>query len=274
MPEGTNIKLLQGEISLLSSPRHYDRMVRKLPHIFICILFMTAFAAQEEFSGPPDTAQLRPIEARVISTIDQVMPATVAVRMGGRRSGSSATGVLIGEDLVLTAGHVGEEPGRRASIELADGRQFDGRTLGQVFESDVDVGLIRIETEGEELPKLEFGSIDEITPGDWVIMLGHASLTPDNNDEMAEPAARVGKVLRVVGPRLDVDAPFDSGDSGGPVVNLDGQLVGIVSRCGHHPWQNVATNIRAIKKIIPDLEESDAEVELQSGPSSRRGGPS
>ena len=206
----------------------------------------------------------------MISTIDQVMPATVAVRMGGRRSGSSATGVLIGEDLVLTAGHVGEKPGRRASIELTDGRQFDGRTLGQVFESDVDIGLIRIETEGEELPKLEFGSVDEITPGDWVIMLGHASLTPDNNDEMAEPAARVGKVLRVVGPRLDVDAPFDSGDSGGPVVNLDGQLVGIVSRCGHHPWQNVATNIRAIKKIIPDLEESDAEVELPSGPSSRR----
>lgn len=197
------------------------------------------------------------------------MPATVAVRMG-RRGGSSATGILIGEDLVLTAGHVGERPGRKASIELADGRMFDGMTLGQIVDSDIDVGLIRITSEGQELPKIEFGSVDEITPGDWAIMLGHASLTPDNNDDLAEPAARVGKVLRVIGPRLDVDAPFDSGDSGGPVVNLDGQLIGIVSRCGHQSWQNVATNIRAIKEVLPDLEKNDDNSDRESGRSTRR----
>ena len=226
-------------------------------------------AAQQEGSGPPDFANLRPIESRVIETIDTAMPATVAVRMG-RMRGSSATGVLIGEDLVLTAGHVGERPGRVAYIELADGRTFKGRALGQVFQDGVDVGLIRIDTEGEELPKMAFGAIDDVAQGDWVVVLGHASLTPDNTDEAALPAARVGRVLRISGPRLDVDAPFDSGDSGGPVVDLDGRLLGIVSRCGHYAWQNVATNIRAIKDVLPELEHDDPEIPPSMVTSARR----
>ena len=243
--------------------------MRFLSSILICSLQASALGALQETSAPPDFAELRPIEERVIDTIDSVMPATVAVRMG-RTGGSNATGVLIGDDLVLTAGHVGGRSGRRASIELSDGRTFQGRALGQIFDAGVDVGLIRIKTNGEDLPRIDFGSIDDVAQGDWVIMLGHASLTPDNSEELAEPAARVGKVLRVVGPRLDVDAPFDSGDSGGPVVDLDGRLLGIVSKCGHYSWQNVATNIRAIKEVLPALEEDDPDSRQFSEPSSRR----
>ena len=213
---------------------------------------------------PPDFAGLRPIESSVQDLIDDLAWATVAVQTG-RRGGSTATGVFIDEDLVLTAGHVGSAPGRRVSVVMHDGERLSGRTLGQVYRGDVDVGLIRVDTDDDfEVSRIPFGNNEEIERGDWVILLGHDSVARQSVSR--SPSARLGRVLRSTTNRLDVDAPFDAGDSGGPVFDLEGRLLGIVSRCGHQPWQNVATGIGAIREYIPLLEDVDRDmttIELQ-----------
>ncbi|MCH2161689.1 MAG: trypsin-like peptidase domain-containing protein [Phycisphaerales bacterium] len=215
---------------------------------------------------PPDLAGLRPIESQARAMIDEINKATVSVHLG-RRGNSTATGVFIDDDLVLTAGHVGETPGRRVTVIQHDGRRLEGKTLGQIFQDDVDLGLIRVDTDGlDDIPRIAFGTSDDVKRGDWVLLLGHDSVSRDTIHNT--PSARLGRVLRNTRNRLDVDAPFDAGDSGGPVFDLQGRLLGIVSRCGHHPWQNVATGIGAIREYIPRLESVEEDMEMLQKPQS------
>ena len=79
-----------------------------------------------------DKTDLAAIEKQAIQAIDRVAEATVLVTFRGR-AGSSASGVIINsKGLILTAGHVGDQAGRRGVITLPDGRDFRGITLGQI----------------------------------------------------------------------------------------------------------------------------------------------
>ena len=221
-----------------------------------------------------DRPDLRVIEARTKTVVDECADATVRLEFRGRMA-SSGSGVIIApEGLVLTAGHVGNQPGRRAEVVLPDGRSFRGETLGQIFNDDVDLGLIRLEPlpEGEPFPSVSLATADSIERGDWVVTLGYAAGISASMD--TPPAARLGRVIGVDGGELAVDSPFDAGDSGGPVFDLDGRLVGIVSRCGHEAWQNIATGVDAIHAFLPHLEADtldDIDVDAWSGNGARRG---
>ena len=204
-----------------------------------------------------DETDLAAIEDRAIQAINDAAAATVLVTFRGR-AGSSASGVIIDPSgLVLTAGHVGDQPGRRGVITLPDGREFRVRTLGQIFEGDVDLGLIQILNldEEEDLPAVELAPEDDLQDGDWVLTLGYAAAISEAR--RADPAARIGRIVAVDGGEIAVDSPFDAGDSGGPIIDLDGRLVGIVSRCGHESWQNIGTGIDAIHAFLPRLESED-----------------
>ena len=234
-------------------------LLRSIGATTLAVVLHTATA---QTTLPPDPLDLRAIERAVINVIDRVLPATVVVRTRPAGQGF-ATGVLIDPTLVMTAGHVGIKPGEPATITLIDGRTFKGTTLGQVYDNDVDVGLIRLDTEDETIPWLEPAPFRSPEKGEWVVMLGHAGMMRNHDLDVPQPAARVGRVLRVSGPRLEVDAPFDSGDSGGPVVDLEGRIIGIVSRSGFHSWQNFATNAEAIHSVMTELMESQEEITVR-----------
>ena len=204
-----------------------------------------------------DETDLADIEKKAIRAIDRVAESTVLVTFRGR-AGSSASGVIIdSKGLVLTAGHVGDQSGRRGVIRLPDGREFRGRTLGQIFEGDVDLGLIQIQNlaDDELLPAVELAPKNGIQDGDWVLTLGYAAAISEMRQ--SQPAARIGRIVAVDGGEIAVDSPFDAGDSGGPIIDLDGRLVGIVSRCGHESWQNIGTGVDAIHEFLPRLESQD-----------------
>ena len=221
-----------------------------------------------------DRPDLRVVEARTADVLDDCVDATVRLEFRGRMA-SSGSGVIIDSNgLVLTAGHVGSRPGRRVEVLLPDGRSFRGETLGQIFNDDVDLGLIRLEPlpEGEPFPSVSLAAEDSIERGEWVVTLGYAAGISASMD--TQPAARLGRVIGVDGGELAVDSPFDAGDSGGPVFDLEGRLVGIVSRCGHEAWQNIATGVDAIHAFLPHLEADtldDIDAEAWSGNGARRG---
>ncbi|MGF1634839.1 MAG: S1C family serine protease [Phycisphaerae bacterium] len=178
---------------------------------------------------PTSLAELRDLERRVERTVARVMPAVVAIR-GGVGGGS---GVIITEDgLVLTAGHVIGAPERFVTLTLADGREVRGRTLGVSRRSDA--GMVQI-TDPGPFPFVKRGTSNALERGQWLLALGH----PGGLQEGRPAVLRLGRVLANRPLGIVTDNTLVGGDSGGPLFDLAGNLVGIHSRIGAVLVQNV-----------------------------------
>ena len=171
-------------------------------------------------AAPESVEDLKAIESHVKKVLAKVMPCVVGVQIG-RGEGS---GVIISADgKVLTAGHVSGKPGQDAVIRLPDGKKLKAKTLGN--NSSADSGMLQITDEGT-VPFVELGKSAELKKGQWVICLGH----PGGFKEKRTPPLRLG---RVIDPRKDfiyTDCTLVGGDSGGPLFDMEGRVVGIHSQ--------------------------------------------
>ena len=163
---------------------------------------------------------LSELQARVDRVLAVAVPATVGLRVG-RQSG---TGVLVSADgLVLTAGHVSSAPGIDVVVILHDGTELKGRTLG--LNPTRDSGMVLLE-DGQDLPFVPVPPAGETRLGSWCVGLGH----PGGYEEGRPPVPRLGRLRADDGPFVETDCPVIFGDSGGPLFDLDGNLIGIHSR--------------------------------------------
>lgn len=177
----------------------------------------------------PDTkADLEALERRVAAVVELGRQATVCVESGG----GSGSGVIISEDgYVLTAGHVAVEPGRPVTFVFSDGRKVKGKTLG--INVGVDAGLMKITDQGK-WPAAALGDMKGVKSGSWVVAMGH----PGGFDQERSVVARLGRVYRVRSTVIQTDCTIIGGDSGGPLFDLDGNVVGIHSRISSSLRQN------------------------------------
>jgi serine protease Do len=108
-------------------------------------------------------------------------------------------------------------------IELADGRKFDAEIIGTDPESDIAV----VKIEAENMPYLELADSDELEVGEWVLAIGNPlSLSHTVTAGIVSAKGRsVG--LANFESFIQTDAAINRGNSGGPLLNLDGQVVGI-----------------------------------------------
>lgn len=171
---------------------------------------------------PQSIKDLRDIEQRVQEIVKKVMPAVVGVRIGA----GQGSGVIVTEDgLVLTAAHVSGPAGRKVRIVLHNGRVVNGVTLGA--NRKVDAGMIKITTKGK-WPYVPIGSSASLKPGDWCIAMGH----PGGYKEGRTPPVRVGRILDNLETLIRTDCTLVGGDSGGPLFDMNGRVIGIHSRIG------------------------------------------
>jgi serine protease Do len=202
-------------------------------------------SAQEQQTAAPSTsiADLRALEHKMRATLERVSPCVVAV--------SGGSGVVVSEDgLVLTVAHVAQRAGRRVSLTFPDGRRVAGRTLGN--DAGVDAGLIKI-TEDGEWPYVEMGTSDDLTGGQWCLALGY----PVTFERGKLPAARIGRVLRNEPTTIVTDCTIMGGDSGGPLFDADGKVIGIGSRCDNRLTINIHVPVDCYRQFWERLVASE-----------------
>ncbi len=206
---------------LLSAPLSADELPTA-PALDLSPSESAALRAALKKDYPTSLADLRAIEARVRDLGQKVMSYTVGVRVGA----AQGSGVIISEDgYVLTAGHVAGAPGRKATFVLHDGREVQGVTLG--VNENLDSGLMKITDKGP-WPHAPTAKDGGVVPGDWVISTGH----PGGYVEDRTPVLRLGRVLFTNEKAICTDCTLVGGDSGGPLFNLEGEVIGIHSRIG------------------------------------------
>jgi serine protease Do len=143
----------------------------------------------------------------------------------GPRQGSGSGFIIDSAGYVLTNHHV-IEGAERITVTMADGRTFRGQVVGS--DPAIDVALLRIPSDGR-LPEAPLGNSDELRVGEWVCAIG--------NPLGYVHSVTVG-VVSFIGRKLfdaslddyiQTDAAINFGNSGGPLINAAGQVVGINS---------------------------------------------
>ncbi len=166
------------------------------------------------------------IEETLVEAIEKAEKATVCIDLGE----GTGTGVIVSpEGLVMTAAHVSTGVGKKVGVILPDGTELKAETLGLMAE--VDAALVQILDEypgGGDFPTVEIDRADRTKLGDWIFSLGHSG----GSDVKRGAVARLGRLVRVANDTIQTDGTLIGGDSGGPLFDMEGRLIGIHSRVG------------------------------------------
>jgi len=134
------------------------------------------------------------------------------------------SGFIISSDgYILTNNHMVDEA-EKVEIELADGRKFTAKVIGA--DRDSDVAVVKIDASG--LPNLELGNSDTLEVGEWVLAIGNPlGLSHTVTAGIVSAKGRSGFGLATLENFIQTDAAINFGNSGGPLINLDGKVIGI-----------------------------------------------
>ncbi|MCE9548728.1 MAG: S1C family serine protease, partial [Planctomycetia bacterium] len=149
-----------------------------------------------------------------------------------------------------TAGHVSNRPGRDIKVILPDGRQVSARTLGANY--GIDSGLVKI-TEPGKWPHAELGDSSRLKLGQWCLVTGH----PGGFDKGRTAPLRVGRILELSPGTIVTDCTLVGGDSGGPLFDADGHVIGINSRIGNELYANLHVPSNAFRDAWDRLARGD-----------------
>jgi serine protease Do len=199
-------------------------------------------------AAPENANDLREMEAHVQKVVIKVMPSVVGLRIGN----GQGSGVIVSEDgYVLTAGHVSGDPHQTVRITFPDGKELKGKSLGRNI--DVDSGLIKITSEGK-FPFLEMGQSSDLKLGQWVIAIGQ----PGGFRPGRAPVVRVGRILSLSRSVIRTDCALVGGDSGGPLFDMQGRVIGIHSRIGDTIHENVHVPVDNYRKTWTRLAKGES----------------
>ncbi len=191
----------------------------------------------------------------IIDSSNKVTPAVVSITTTANiqnffgqtfQQQGGGTGFIVTNDgLILTNKHVAEA-GTSLSVLTADGKTYQARVAAE--DPTNDLAILKIDAQG--LPVVDLGNSDDLQVGQWVIAVGNALGQLQNTVTVGVISARErqltagdGSTQEQLNNLLQTDAAINAGNSGGPLVNLAGQVIGINTA--------VASNAQNIGFAIP-----------------------
>jgi Do/DeqQ family serine protease len=167
------------------------------------------------------------------------------------------SGVVISEDgYVVTNNHV-VDGASTIEVTLNDRHVYEGELIGR--DPTTDLALIKIHE--DDLPYISFGNSDEVRIGEWVLAVGNPfNLTSTVTAGIVSAKARNINILGVEGAIesfIQTDAAVNRGNSGGALVNMNGELIGInaaiASNTGSYAGYSFAIPVNIVKKVVNDF---------------------
>ncbi|QQL44376.1 S1C family serine protease [Sulfuriroseicoccus oceanibius] len=192
---------------------------------------------------PADEAFFKEYSKELQTAMARVKGSLVCIQAGG----GSGSGTVVSESgLILTAAHVVATPGTALKIVMPDGTKYDGEALG--VDERTDAGMARIiNPDGVKFQAAPLGDYSKLKVGDWVFAMGHSG----GWDEKRGPVVRMGRVVMMEPTTVQSDCVLIGGDSGGPLFDLYGRLIGINSRVG----MNVEFSMHVPVSVLIDNDE-------------------
>jgi S1-C subfamily serine protease len=203
--------------------------------------------------APDETDALDAYSRVVVQVAEQLQPAVVNLRVGRGRGSSGGSGILFTPDgFLLTNAHVVRDfPSVR--IRMSDGQEIEGRVVG----SDPWTDLAIVQAQGNKLPHALLGDSGKLRVGQLVVAIG--SPFGFESTVTAGVVSALGRSLRTITGHLvdnviQTDAALNPGNSGGPLVDSRGQVIGI-NTAVIAPAQGIcfAIPINMARNIVPLL---------------------
>ncbi len=210
-------------------------------------------------SSPTDFIEAAQIATPAVVNIRALIDSGGTIFGGGSMTGSSGSGVVVSPDgYIVTNHHVVEKSGD-IKVTLADKRTYTAKLIGS--DPSTDIALIKIEE--LELPFVVFGNSDSVRVGEWVLAVGN----PFNLESTvtAGIVSAKGRNINILSGAASIesfiqtDAAVNPGNSGGALVNTNGELIGvntaIITESGSYEGYSFAIPSNLVKKIVRDLRE-------------------
>ena len=234
----------------------------------------SSWEQEEDLSAPPSIPQAETGTGVILSitppsgealtytqVYEKAAPSIAALTAYSAGMVSTGTGIVLTADgYIVTNNHV-VEGADKLDITLNDNRSFNGKIIGT--DPSTDLALVKIDA--TDLPIVKFGDSDNLKIGEWVLAVGNPlGLTSTVTAGIVSAKARVLSNTRKMGIEsfIQTDAAVNPGNSGGALVNTDGELVGIntaiYSETGSYTGYSFAVPTSIVSKVVTDLKQYGA----------------
>ncbi|WP_343226169.1 DegQ family serine endoprotease [Luteimonas sp. BDR2-5] len=211
---------------LVSGLPDFTRLVEQVGPAVVSIESTVGPRQSQRGQQLPDDEQIPEIFRRMLPGFP--FPGQPGVPDNAPRGVSMGTGFLISSDGYLLTNHHVVEGADEVKVRLSDRREFTAKVVGSDAESDVAV--LKIDATG--LPMLRMGDAATVKPGQWAVAIGSPF-----GFEQSVTAGIVSAVQRSnqyanqrYVPFIQTDVPINRGNSGGPLLNVAGEVIGINSQ--------------------------------------------
>ena len=201
---------------------------------------------------------------------DPFFPFFYDIRPYQKEVQSLGSGFIISADgLIVTNQHVASESAKTIVVTMTNGEEFEAELLGSDGLSDL--ALLKIKSDEKDFPYIKFADSENVIVGEWAIAMGN----PFGLFEDGQPSVTVGVVSatkrdfrpnpqepRVYIDMIQTDAAINRGNSGGPLVNSEGEVIGVNTfiftggTSSGFVGLGFAIPSNRVRKIIGQLEES------------------
>lgn len=170
-----------------------------------------------------------------------------------RVRGSLGSGVIVRPDGIIVTNHHVIESADEVTVVLADRREFDAEVV--LADPRTDLAILQIDSGSEPLPTLNLGDSDEVLVGDIVLAIGNPfGIGQTVTSGIVSATARTQQGISDFGFFIQTDAAVNPGNSGGALIGIDGELLGIntaiYSRTGASNGIGFAVPANMVKSVL------------------------